>query len=438
MLAALSFTAITVAAANTNVHFKAEVTLKEAYDSNVYLQDNTPNPVGVAAARAAGFKPVEANKASWVTSVLPKLGVEFKPAAAFGLSASYAPDITFYHEASSEDYVAHRGTLNLGGKIQDTLWELANTATYIDGSKEGPTFARPDDVPAVGGIPLRDRRAAFVFRNSFRLTQPVGKWFFRPVASSYIHDFKTDQHYVAPAIRASLYSYENYIDRQEINGGLDAGYEVAKRTCLVTGYRYGRQEQFQAPSGSGGATINSPYGNMYHRLLLGVEGSPAPWLKLAVLAGPDLRTFDAGTPAGFERNEFLYFVDALVTVVPTKNDTVTFKATRYEQPAFSSFSMYEDIKYDLSWRHKFGEHVTAGLGFTLYVGDWQAPVNREDWIYTPSGCLLWAITPHLGAELTYSYDWVDNKVRPTATVEPFAESHEFTRHLASLAVRYTF
>ena len=176
MLTALGLTAAVAAATNTNVSFKAEVTLKETFDSNVYLQDNTPNPVNVAAAKASGFKPVEAKKASWVTSVLPKVGVEFKPDAAFNLSAGYAPDITFYDAASSEDYVAHRGTLNFGGKVQDTLWELANTATYIDGSKEGPTFARPDDVPAIGGIPLRDRRAAFVFRNSFRLTQPVGKW----------------------------------------------------------------------------------------------------------------------------------------------------------------------------------------------------------------------------------------------------------------------
>ena len=185
-----------VGVAATNVTFKAELSLKETYDSNVYIQDNDPTPANVAAAKAAGLHPVEANKGSFVTSVLPRVGLDYKPCVAFSLSATYAPDVVVYHSAHSEDYVAHSGTLNFAGKIGDAAWELLNTATYTDGSKEGPTFARPDDIPAIGGIPFRDRRAAFLFRNSFRLTEPVGEWFFRPVAASYIRDFKTRQRFV--------------------------------------------------------------------------------------------------------------------------------------------------------------------------------------------------------------------------------------------------
>ena len=201
-------------AADTNLTWKANVTLKETYDSDVYLQDNTPNPANVAAAQAAGFKPVEANKGSFVTSILPKVGLDYKPCSGFNLSLGYTPEIAFYHSTPSEDYVTHRALFNFGGKLADATWELVNTATYIDGSRQGPTFARPDDIPAIGGIPLRDRRAAFIFRNSFRLTEPVGKWFFRPMAAAYIHDFQTDQHYQTPAEKA-MFSYENYVDRQE-------------------------------------------------------------------------------------------------------------------------------------------------------------------------------------------------------------------------------
>ena len=139
--------------------------------------------------------------------------------------------------------------------MKDASWEFLNAATYIQGSRQGPTFARPDDVPAIGGIPLRDRRAAFIFRNSFRLTQPVGEWFFRPVASSYVHDFRTDQHYQTAAQKA-MFSYENYVDRQDINGGLDIGYEVGNENYLVAGYRYGRQDQFTLP-GAGGTTLSA-------------------------------------------------------------------------------------------------------------------------------------------------------------------------------------
>ena len=418
----------------TNLTLKADVTLKETFDSNIYLQDNKPIPFNVLQAEAAGLHPVEANKGSFVTTVTPKVGLDYKPSASFNLSAAYAPEAAFYHSAPSENYVTHRGTLNFNGAIENTSWELLNTATYIDGSTVGPTFARTDDIPAIGGIPLRDRRAAFIFRNSFRLTQTEGDWFFRQVASTYIHDFQTDQHYLTAAQKA-LFSYENYVDRQEISGGLDIGYDVGKKTFLVVGYRYGRQDQFTLP-GAGGTTLHSTYGNAYHRILFGVEGSPASWLKLAVLAGPDIRQFDSGTPAGFDRNKLLYYWDASVTVLPDKNDTLTLKSTRYEQPAFSSFSMYQDIKTDLSWRHKFNDQFSTQIGFTLYVGDWEKPVNRDDWIYTPNATADYAFNKHLSAELAYSYDWVDSKV--PASVEPFTNSHEFTRHLISLAVKCTF
>jgi len=419
----------------SNVTVKAEIALKETYDSNVFIQDNDPLPANVVAARAAGFTPVEAKKESFVTSLLPKVSLDYKPCAAFNLAAGYAPEIAWYHAARSEDYTTHRGTLNFSGKIGKASWELANMASYIDGGTTGPVFARPDDIPAVGGIPLRDRRAAFIFKNGFKLTEPVGKWFFRPVASSYVHDFKTDQLYQTSA-QKSQFSYENYIDRQDINGGLDVGYEVAKGTSLVMGYRYGRQDQFTLP-GAGGTIQYSPYGNAYHRILIGLEGSPASWLKLAFLAGPDIRQFDPGTPAGFDRNKMLYWFDVSASVLASKKDTVTLKSTRYEQPAFSSFSMYEDTKTDLSWRHKFNDQFTGSVGYTLYIGDWQAPARRDDWINTPNVSLTYVPSKHLTCEFAYSYDWVDNRFR-NYTTEPLAESHTFTRHLVSLTLRYAF
>src|SRR5208282_1692276 len=154
MLAVLGLVAVPADADLTNVTYKAEATVKETYDSNVYLQDNAPNPANVAAAQAAGLTAVQANKGSFATSILPKVGLDYKPCSAFNLSLGYAPEIVFYQSTPSEDYVTHRVLFNFGGTLGNATWELVNTATYIDGSTTGPTFARPDDIPAIGGIPL--------------------------------------------------------------------------------------------------------------------------------------------------------------------------------------------------------------------------------------------------------------------------------------------
>jgi len=429
----------TALAANTNFTAKAELSFKEAYDSNVYIQDTLPLPAHVAAAQANGLTPVQPQQGSFVSAVVPRFSVDCRPCTGFNLAAAYAPEIVYYHAEPSEDYVAHRGTLNLTGKVGPGSYELLNTATYIGGSKEGPTFGRPGDIPAIGGIPLRDRRTAFVFRNGFKFTEPVGRFFIRPVAQAYVHDFLTDQRITPPADR-TLYVYENYLDRQDVNGGVDLGAELQKGFFAVLGYRYGKQDQFIGPDCVKATNfVDSPYDSTYHRVLAGFEGSPWPWLKLAVMGGPDLRQWADGTPAGFDRDELLYYIDATVTLLPTKQDTIVLLNRRYEQPAFSSQSVYEDITYNLTWKHKIGDHLTVGAGFQLYIGDWQAPVDREDWIYTPSASLSYTFNQHLAAELTYAYDWVENQSAVVAgTQTAYADGREFTRHLVALGCKYSF
>jgi hypothetical protein len=416
-------------AMSTNVQVRADVAVKETYDSNVFIQDTVPtNNVPGA---------VQPKRDSAVSTVSPRLYFDYTPSAAFKATLSYTPDFTWYHSAQSEDNSTHRFGANAGGTIDQGVWDMQNAFTYIDGSTEGPTFARPGDIPAIGGIPLRDRRAAFIYRSGFRWTETLDKWMIRPVATAYVHDFKTD---LRPSPAPTIAVYENYIDRQDINGGLDLGYEVAKDLRAVLGYRYGRQDQFNGPFGPGGAIVKSPFANTYHRILLGAEGTPLPWLKLGILAGPDIRQFDnVGSnplPAGFDSNEMLYYVDGFVSFLPTKQDSITLSNKRFEQPAFSSFSMYEDITYDLTWKHKFSSHWAASAGFRIYIGDWQAPVSREDWIYTPSASVAYT-WKKLAAELAYSYDWVENKAGVAPGQTAYADGREFTRHLVSLSVKYS-
>ena len=416
---AFALSASSALAANTNFTWKADLTLKETYDDNVFLQDKAPGAGSPANA-------LPAKKDSWVSTVTPRVALDDKFCSGFKASLSYAPDIAFYHNTPSEDYTAHRAGLTFGGSAGDAVWEQASAFTLIDGSRYGPTFSHPQDCPAIGGIPLRDRRHAFIYKGGLKLTWTAGNFFIRPVASAYVHDFKTVQ---MPNPVGGI--YVNYIDRQDVNGGLDVGYDVGRKTYLVLGYRYGRQDQFKLLG------VDSPYDSAYHRILFGVEGSPVPWLKLAALGGPEIRDWAGGTPAGFDRNRLVYWVDASATLMPDKSDAVTLLFRRFQQPAFTSSSVYDDITYSVTWKHSFNGRFSASAGMQLYIGQWDAPANRDDWIYTPSVTLAYAFNRHFSAEAAASGDWVESQTS-TSSAAPYAEGREYTRHLVSLAVKYAF
>jgi len=419
-------------AADTNLVWKADVALKETYDDNVYLQNNPPPSTMPDA--------VPAKKGSWVTTITPRVALDDQLCSGFRAALSYAPDVTVYHNAPSEDNTTHRSVATFSGAAGDAIWEQSDTFTYIDGSRYGPIFGRitpgsSQDVPAIGGIPLRDDREAFIYRGGFKLTYSIGNFFLRPVASAYVHDFKTVQEESEYPLNPNLQPgevYENYISRQDVNGGVDIGYDVGKKTFLVLGYRYGRQDQGKLLG------VGSPYDSSYNRILFGVEGSPASWIKLAMLGGPEIRDWASSTPAGFDRNRLDYWVDATATLMPDKNDAVILLFRRFTQPAFSSQSIYDDITYSATWKHTFNEHFSANAGMQLYIGDWQVPVNRNDWIYTPSAGLTYAYNKHFSIEATASGDWAENKTSTSAEGAEYAEGREFTRHLVSLAMKYTF
>jgi len=379
----------------------ASLSVKEAYDGNIYMQSVTPR----------------ANQSSFVTIVTPNVAAQWKPVPAFTLSLGYSPEIATYHSATSEDYVAHRGTLNLGGKVKDTTWELLNGMVWIDGNTQGPTFTGPGGAPALGGMVLRDRRAAAIYREGFKLQHPIGDWFFRPISSVYVHDFHTAQSAAA--------GYQNYADRSDINGGLDIGYEAFKGIYLVAGYRHGSQEQ--------ATVLTSPieYGNTYDRYLAGIEGKPADWLKLNLMAGPDVRSFGPNVPTSFDRHQTTVFIDFLATLTLSKADTITLSAKRFEQPGYAGQSVYQDFTSELSWRHKFNDKFSTGVGVRVLNWAFELPVVRDEWWYSGNVSATWTFSKHLAAELSYTYDQVDSMI-------PSTSGREAQRHLVSLSVKSAF
>ncbi|MCX6868167.1 MAG: hypothetical protein NTV46_18540 [Verrucomicrobia bacterium] len=75
---------------------KADLTLKETYDDNVFILDTPPNP---ALTPPAGYTIREPEVGSFVTSITPSLALTYKPCAEFAATLSYAPEFTWYESA---------------------------------------------------------------------------------------------------------------------------------------------------------------------------------------------------------------------------------------------------------------------------------------------------------------------------------------------------
>src|SRR5579872_2452114 len=317
----------------------AALAVKESYDDNVFLQSVTSN----------------ANHHSFLTTVLPAVGLAYKPVAAFNATLNYSPEFNFYHSDSGEDYALHRIVLGLNGTVDKTKWELSNNFVAIDGSDLGPSYFGPGGAPAGGGPQIRDRRAALIERGQFRVTETLGAWFVRPVVSGYYHDFET--------IRKIAPGYQNFANRSDLNAGADLAYAITKDVWLFVGYRFGEQTQAKL------LTYPEHYDSTYNRGLIGLEGKPWSWLSVALSVGPEFRRYGSSVPASFDRNETYPYVDSTATITPTKADTVSLSAKRFEQPGFAGRSTYVDATYEMVWRHKIGDKLTLGLGLRAYNTD---------------------------------------------------------------------
>ena len=385
------------------------LTFRESYDSNIFLQSSTPAPTIPNAEQP--------NRSSAVTTTGLAATLERRPRPELTLAINASAEAVYFGSATRENYRTYKLGAAMGGKAGTTAWSAQTTTTRIDGGDEGPVFGCAGGATALGGIPLRDRRSALVERIRFKVAQPVGAWFVRPVASVYLHDFLTHQ--------STRTGYLNYVDRREYLAGAEIGREVFAHTRFIAGFFAGRQDQLKLHG------IDSPFDSWLRRLVVGLEGRPWAWLQLNLLGGPETRSFRAGTPAGFDRDCVLLWLDGEATFFVGPSDTCTAIVRRFEQPAFTSQSVYEDITYEITWRRKLTARLTLTTGFKAYGGDWPGPVTREDWIFTPSAGLRYAATPRWQVEVTYLAESAESRL-------PATPGREYRRQIGSVSTQFNF
>jgi len=383
--------------------FTPSLTVKEGYDDNIYLQSQGEL----------------ADHDSLVTSVMPSLALSYQGTEGWKplLELKYAPEASFYHSEHDEDNVTHNIGANFKGRKDGWSFDLANTVTAIDGSHYSPTFVAPGSIPAMGGIALRDRRDAAILRTNYVLRYDHGDYMLRAVVTTYIHDFQTAQRTTA--------GYENYVDRAEFNGGVDAGYKFMPDTYAIIGYRFGYQDQSEL--------FDSPlaYSSYYQRILFGVEGKPTSWVKLSLIGGPDFRDFTGTQVDGFDTRQTKIFVDSTATFTLTPDDQVTLLMRQFLQVSFCGRAIYEDITYQASYKHQFTPKASATLLLRSYTGDWQNPSTRNDTIYTAGVSAAYKLSDNVSLEAGYNFELAESNI-------PDTDAREYQRNTMFVGARYAF
>lgn len=413
--------------------------IKESYDDDVYLtgveQVNSPIPKGGVLALK--------NYSSWVTTLSPKLGINIAPLLGDQdvlqvLSFGYAPDIVIYHDASSESYTNHRFNTTIKGKSGDFSFNLDNSFNFIDGSKYGPSY--PTGMSAYGTSGLRERREQFQDRATITLKYDQKQWFVRPIASLLDYDLETK-------LLAGFEGYQNYADRSDVNGGVDFGYKLNKDLAVTLGYRYGSQYQqmFSSAIDKYGRSSSSDY----QRLLFGIEGKPFNWLEVKIQGGPDFRKYDSSAPVNND-NMSTYYGEATLTASLSKQDTLSFYYRQWQWVSCLGETPYFDSTYDLNYKHKFNDKLSANLEGRLLGSDYTSgaaltgPVSdpikntnpRNDLQYTVSAGVQYAFNANVSANLTYSYDWgVSDEDGLSSTVE---QSRQYDRQIITTGAQIKF
>ena len=413
--------------------------VKESYDDNVLLVSGN------------GMIP----QSSWVTTVSPKVGFNFAPLLGNQktlqtLSLSYSPDFNIYHDAPSQSYNAHKIGDTIKGQAGDFSFSLDNAFLYNDGNHQAPIYALNQLSSAAANqfdqyrnnyahaVP-RERLAQTQDRATVLLRYDWDKFFVRPVASLLDYNLMTDWHNTGAA---PWKGYQNYVDRYDVNGGVDLGYKLTRELAATLGYRYGSQYQQQFPTA---ITSDSHYSSSdYQRVLLGLEGKPWNWLNAKLAGGPDFRNYNSMAPVN-DFHPVKYYGEAVLTATITTNQTVTFNYKQWQWVSSTGKVPYFDSTYALTYHLNVTRQLGFDLGGKVLEADYTegndnsgtAPSRRDDMEYEVSAGVTYAFNSHFGANLAYTYDLGDNALN-NLPVSLGPAYRSFEHQVVSLGLQYKF
>ncbi len=390
---------------------------KEGYDDNVFLS----NAAGVLQKRD-----------SWITTVTPKVGFNLAPLlpdqkVLKTFSFSYAPELVTYHQEPTESHNDHRIATVIRGDADAFSFSLDNVFVFIDGEKAGPTYT--NGCNAYATATARERREQFQDRANVSFQFDQEKWFVR-LASSLVY-------YELLAEQRAILGYQNYVDRYDVNGGLDFGFKINAQLATTVGYRYGQQFQGRVI----GSTLSSS--SDYQRVLLGLEGKPWKWLTMAVAGGPDFRSYADTAPVP-NADSIKYFGEASITAQPTAKDTLAFKYKQFQWVSGTGKVPYFDSSYTLTYNRKLTRKLLLDISGRIMSSDYTSGLTslggamnaRDDWMYTVATGLAYSFTSNLSASATYSIDFGRNQQDGISSTAE--KQREFQRQLIGIGASLKF
>jgi len=412
---------------------------KESYDDNVLLVSGN------------GMQP----QSSWVSAASLKLGFNLVPLLADQstiqtFSLVYQPDFVAYDKASSENYSAHRINTAIKGKDGDVSFSFDNAFLYNNGSKIAPTYAL-NQLAGTGANQndkfrnnyahsiARERRNQIQDRYTALLQFNAGNLFFRPISSMTYYDLLTDLHNTGAA---PYKGYQDYVDRYDLNGGVDLGYKIAPNLALTLGYRYGYQYQQQFS-----LAINSDQhfsSGYYQRLLFGVEGKLTDSLNVKIAVGPDFRDYNGHTPIN-DFNTTRYYGEAAITAAVAPDQSLTFNYKQWLFVASTGLVPYVDTTYTLAYHWSVSKQLGVDFGAKMLEANYtigndvagSAPSLRDDIDYGFSIGFTYAVTPHVNVSAAYNYDTGRNGLdNLPANLE--ASYREFDHNVVTFVAQYKF
>ena len=395
----------------------ASVAVREGYDSNIYgVSDDLSGHPAIANV-SSSFTTLSASLTfNLLADPGPQIGSFLRT-----LTFTYSAEYTLYAAAAREDNLRNTFTVDAAGQGGPWSFSIDNPLLYVDGSKEDEFFNFYNNL---GYGAVRERRNQIQERNTSFVRYDASDLFVRAAGSATYYNLLIDEHNPVGAYKG----YANWVNRDDINAGLDLGFKLLPDFAFIAGWRIGQHTQAHTYYG----LVDND--STYNRALLGFEGKPLAWLQAQFVAGPDFRRYSNAAHLGLtgDRHTWLYSQGQL-TATLTPSDTLAASEKVWHFVSSAGVYSIQETSESLTYQHVFARRLAASAGLRVLGHRYDAPTVRNDWTTSVPVDLTYRLAP--GVSVSADYSATTGHSHLPVAVTP---GQSFEDNVASLSLKASF